>query len=311
MTPAELLASFRGCRVVVLGDLMLDEYVHGRATRISQEAPVMVVRQSWFEAVPGGAANVAANIAALGAEVALAGVVGDDEAGTRLQLALEGKGTGSLALVRDAGRPTTRKTRILADAAHQVLRVDHESDRPLASEAEAQLIEAVRGLLNPRPDVLLLSDYVKGTLTDAVAAFALGTGIPVVANAKPASARRYRDAELVSLNRPETEGIVGRTVEAETAVNDAAEVVTRIGCRHALVTLSGDGMATEAFYVPPVPVEVFDAAGAGDTTIATVALGLASVGFRPEVFELAARLSAAVVRKVGVAVPSAEDLANL
>ncbi|RYG38102.1 MAG: hypothetical protein EON93_02595, partial [Burkholderiales bacterium] len=175
--------------------------------------------------------------------------------------------------------------------------------------------EAIRtrygGLLEPRPDVLLLSDYVKGTLTDAVVAFALASEIPVVANAKPASLPRYRDAELVSLNRPETEGALGRAVSVESAVRDAADVVARTGCRHALVTLSGDGMATDGFFVPPVPVEVFDAAGAGDTTIATVALGLATAGFRPEVFELAARLSAAVVRKVGVAVPSVDDLASI
>ncbi|RYG39421.1 D-glycero-beta-D-manno-heptose-7-phosphate kinase, partial [bacterium] len=126
MTGRELLASFSGRRVLVIGDLMLDEYVHGRATRISQEAPVMVVRQNRFEAVPGGAANVAANLAALGADVALAGVVGDDEPGVRLQTALEERGTSRLALVRDQDRPTTRKTRILADAAHQVLRIDHE-----------------------------------------------------------------------------------------------------------------------------------------------------------------------------------------
>ncbi|RYG42877.1 D-glycero-beta-D-manno-heptose-7-phosphate kinase, partial [bacterium] len=136
MTPRELLAAFPGRRVVVIGDLMLDEYVHGRATRISQEAPVMVVRQGRFEAVPGGAANVAANLSALGADVALAGVVGDDEPGVRLQTALEERGTSRLALVKDRGRPTTRKTRILADAAHQVLRVDHESDHPLAPTPE-------------------------------------------------------------------------------------------------------------------------------------------------------------------------------
>jgi rfaE bifunctional protein kinase chain/domain len=311
MTYAELLARFASQRVLVIGDLMLDEYIHGRATRISQEAPVMVVRQQRVHAVPGGAANVAKNLVALGATAHILGVIGDDEPGSRLRSTLADQAS---TLIVDSSRPTTRKTRVLADSAHQVLRIDDESTEPVSESIEAQLLAVATELLLDC-DVILFSDYVKGvlkpSLIQAIIRAAMERGVVCVANAKPASRLAYRGANLVSLNRPEAEQASG-VARIETSAQAAlvAEALRKeIGVQHVLVTLNDDGMVTERHQIPPVRVEVFDTAGAGDTTIATVALGISVAGDAPEVFALAAETAAAVVRKVGVAVPSPEDIA--
>lgn len=319
MTAEELLRRFGALRAVVVGDLMLDEYLVGHATRISPEAPVMVVRQTDTRHVAGGAANVARNLAALGARTSVVGVAGEDAAGEGLARSLAVNGL-TADLVIDPLRPTTRKTRVLADHAHQVLRIDLESDAPLdtdvasevASRAEARLEEA---------DVLVLSDYLKGTLTPALVAqliaMARRRSVPVVANPKPRSLAAFDGADLVSLNRVEAAEASGRirglpTDEAEEA---AREIAREFGLRALLVTLGEAGMVavqgTQTVRVAAPKVEVYDTAGAGDTVIATVALGTAAAGFEPSVFQLAAATSAAVVRKVGVATPSPDDLAEI
>jgi len=310
MTYAELLDQFASLRVVVIGDLMLDEYIHGRATRISQEAPVMVVRQDAVTVVPGGAANVAKNLVALGAKTSVIGVIGADEAGERLRGAL---GDRDVTLVVDPSRPTTRKTRVLADSAHQVVRIDHEATHSIDAETEAELLAAVSERLADA-DLLLFSDYTKGVLTPTLIgkliAVAQARQVRTVANAKPTSRLSYRGADLVSLNRPEAAAAAQLSTIHSRAegVQVAQKLREEMGVRHLLVTLNDDGMATERHEILPVKVEVFDTAGAGDTTIATVALGLAVADDAPEVFALAAETAAAVVRKVGVAIPSPADL---
>lgn len=314
-----LLKSFADRHILVLGDLMLDEYIVGKATRISPEAPVMVVRQQRTFAVPGGAANVAKNIDALGGKATVIGVVGEDPAGIDLQEALGETGF----LVPDPNRPTTRKTRILADTAHQVLRIDHESEEPLEPDMEDLVLHAVSERISDTHAVLL-SDYTKGVLTPGiikrVIKLAQEKGIPVIANAKPASVGFYTGASLVSLNAKEAAEAVGvkdilRHANGSGLTDMPKESAIKLHrdhrIDHILITLGEYGMCTESFYVNPQKVEVFDTAGAGDTTIATVALGMASKGFDPLIFELAAHTSAAVVSHVGVAVPSKEDLAQI
>lgn len=312
MTFLELLGKMKGTRAVVLGDLMLDEYIFGQATRISQEAPVMVVRQNKTHAVPGGAANVAKNLTALGASTQVIGVVGEDEAGRQLAEALAAEGSSDSLVIRDPSRPTTRKTRVLADSAHQVLRIDHEETKPISGEIEERLLLALHGAIRGA-QVLLLSDYQKGTITEHIAAHAVrvagSEGVPVVANAKPASISWYRNADLVSLNR--SEALAATPDPSATPQEIARSLQTEHGIQHVLVTLGSEGMVTPDFHIAPEKVDVFDTAGAGDTAIATAALGLAVAGYLPTVFELAAKTSAAVVRKVGVAVPSEDDLAQI
>lgn len=305
MTPRELLPLLKGLRAVVVGDVMLDEYVHGRATRISPEAPVMVLRQTGVGAVAGGAANVARNLTALGAGATVVGVRGDDASGARLEEAL--KGTEALLLV-DPSRPTTRKTRVMAGG-QQVVRLDEESTEPLSEERSEALLALVRESL-AGADLVLFSDYQKGTLSDVLCQAVIREFAgPVFANGKPGAVGRYWGAEMVSLNRPETEDELGRPID--DPVLDATELARRHGTRHFLVTLSEEGMATDLFRVPAVPVEVADVAGAGDTTLAAAALGVTAVGFSEAPFRLAAACAAAVVRHHGVAVPTPADLASL
>ena len=314
-----LYESFQGLPILVVGDLMLDEYIVGKATRISPEAPVMVVKQRRTFSVPGGAANVAKNVEALGGRATVIGVVGEDSAGRELQ---EGLGEHG-ALVPDSTRPTSRKTRILADTAHQVLRVDHESDEAIDPDVEESVIGNVREH-NSGARALLLSDYNKGVLTAGVISnciqLARQNGIPIVANAKPTGLSFYSGADLVSLNAREASEAVGAKdilrqsngsglsdMPRDTALKLQRD--HKIG--HILITLGEYGMCTESFYISPEKVEVFDTAGAGDTTIAAVALGMASVGFQPNIFEFAAQASAAVVTHVGVAVPSRDDIERI
>lgn len=319
MSAKQLLAAFQSQHVLVVGDLMLDEYIVGKATRISPEAPVMVVRQHRTFAVPGGAANVAKNVVALGGKSTVIGVVGEDPAGIDLQEALGEYGF----VIPDPSRPTTRKTRVLADTAHQVLRIDHESEEPIDHDIEDSVLAAVHEHLN-LATAILLSDYTKGVLTPGlirrIIVLAKEKGIPVVANAKPASLEFYSGATLVSLNAKEAAEAVGeKDIIRQTnglGLSDRSREVARKLQRdhrieHILITLGEYGMCTESSYIPPQKVEVFDTAGAGDTTIATVTLGLAAIGFDVSVFNLAAQTSAAVVQHVGVAVPSAEDLKRI
>lgn len=319
MSAGALLDQILGRRALVVGDLMLDEYIFGTATRISQEAPVMVIRQSGTRAVPGAAANVAANMLALGAQVKLIGVAGDDIAGKELCDALERIGIGAEGVITEPGRPTTRKTRVLANHAHQVVRIDHETTDPVGPEVEAELLErAISGFQGV--DVVLISDYLKGCVSgkairELVAAGAR-LGVPVVANPKPKSLRDYRGANLVSLNRFETADFLGwDTVADADGPRAAAEVRESLGVEHVLVTLGASGIASAGpdgtHFVPAQRVEVYDEAGAGDTVIGTIALGAAAGVYGSDMLGLAVRTAAAVVRKVGVAVPSPEDLAQI
>ncbi|MFI5385334.1 MAG: bifunctional heptose 7-phosphate kinase/heptose 1-phosphate adenyltransferase [Fimbriimonadales bacterium] len=311
-----VLESMRGRKALIVGDLMLDEYIVGRATRISPEAPVMVIRQQSTMSMPGGAANVAKNVIALGGYATILGIVGCDAAAEDLKRSLAEQQIDHTSLVHDPSRPTTRKTRVLADHAHQVLRIDHEDERPLSSEAESELLTQALALMEAH-EVVVLSDYLKGALTPRVAvAIIKGThekGIPVVANPKPRSLVQYAGATLISLNRAEASEALGHWQSLSDAEAPAAarELKDRLGVAMTLITLGESGLvacAEEAFLIPAPRVEVYDTAGAGDTIIATVALGAAAaVDFR-STLELAAQAAAAVVRKVGVATPSPEDL---
>lgn len=315
-----LLERFVGLRALVVGDLMLDEYIFGRATRISQEAPVMVVRQSSTRAVPGGAANVGKNMVAVGARPTMVGVIGGDVAGETLRTALTESRIFSDGLICDPGRPTTRKTRVLANHAHQVLRIDHEDDGPISGDTEASVLRAALEHL-PKVDIVLISDYLKGAVTgeviESLVAEGIRLGVPVVANPKPRSLPHYRGASLVSLNRYEAGAALGspeglRDDEAEAA---AVEMRKRLGVDRMVVTMGASGMSAAtksgSFSVPAVRVEVYDEAGAGDTVISTLALAVGAEQFGPAALSLAAALASAVVKKVGVAVPSAEDLAQI
>lgn len=319
MSVGAFLDSFSGKRILVVGDLMLDEYLFGTATRISPEAPVMVVRHVASRHVPGGAANVARNIQALGGRATLLGIVGDDEAGQKLESSLSDSGLDSVRLIVDPARQTTRKARVVADHSHQVLRIDFEEDSELDSDVESRLIESIDNAASTA-NAIVASDYLKGALTPnvckALLSVAKSRGIPLVVNPKPRSLGNYRGATLVSLNRAEATETLGlmKLLEDGAAESAAARIRDLFELGVAVITLGGGGIAAAGqseFRVAAPVVEVADPAGAGDTVVAALALGAASGPIDSGLLSLAASLAASVVRHVGVAVPTEADLAEL
>lgn len=316
MSYGELLDSFAGLRAVVIGDVMLDEYIVGSVERISPEAPVMVVKKTGSRWVPGGAANVAKNIAALGGEAVVLGVVGSDDAGNILNQGVQSGAGLKSDLVVDKGRVTTRKTRVMANHSHQVLRIDDEDTTPISEETEESLLKAWSGWLE-KANVVLMSDYRKGLLTPGFTGRFVGMarekGVPVLANAKPESAGYFAGSQLVSLNRGEVGGVLGKKpADRLEATKMGGELTGVTGSAAVLMTLGEAGMVawSEAgvYEVNAPEVEAYDVAGAGDTVLATVAMGMARRGYCGEIFELAAEVGAKVVQHIGVAVPSQKDL---
>lgn len=311
-----LLDGLKGMRAVVVGDVMLDEYIVGTVDRVSPEAPVMVVKKRSSRWVPGGAANVAKNISALGGFAMVLGVVGDDAAGELLAGKFEADSGVKCNLVVDKKRVTTRKTRVVANHSHQVLRIDEEETAPITPSMEDKVLESWLRWLETA-DVLVMSDYRKGLLTPKVCSVLIDAankrGIPSLANAKPDSAGFFAGANLVSLNRGEVAAVTGTLPKNRAEAAELGRILSETTQSDAvLMTLGEEGMvawsASETHEVPAPQVEAYDVAGAGDTVLATVSLGMAKSGFTRGVFELAAEVGAKVVQHIGVAVPSSKDL---
>ena len=303
-----LLAATAGKRVLVVGDCMLDEYLWGRVSRISPEAPVPVVEQVDTTYAAGGASNVAANIVAMEAAASIVAVVGDDGMGHRLRHELERQGVCASGLVTRSDRPTTVKTRILAHN-QQVVRVDREDRSPVPEEVEEALVARVAGEL-PAADALLLSDYNKGVLTERVTGrvldLAAAAGKPVFANPKPATVRFFRGLSLLSLNQSEAEQVTGLSLADSAALPEAGLRLLRL-CESeaAVITLGGRGLALFESgkpwrHVPVVPLEVYDPCGCGDSAIAAATLARLAGADWVEAATVANLAGNAKVRKLGV-----------
>jgi len=314
----EIIELMRGQLIVVFGDVMLDEFVWGEVTRISPEAPVPVVdvrRESWRL---GGAANVFANVAALGGRGAVVGVTGTDAAGERLreELAQAGALDVTNTLVSDVERPTTVKTRIIAHN-QLVVRADRELRTPVGRDIETQLIERIMKLLNGGASALLVSDYDKGAVTGRVLeeliAAARERKVPVLVDPKIKNFASYRHATLVTPNHHEALRLANIDEDTDAGVAEAArQIRARLDCDAVLVTRGERGMMLledgEPVYVPTAAREVYDVTGAGDTVIATLALAVAAGATLTEAANLANHAAGIVVGKVGTATVSAEEL---
>ncbi len=310
-----LLDGFGRVRLLVLGDLVLDEYLWGDVDRVSPEAPVPVVHVRDESVVLGGAANVARNAVALGGEVALCSVLGDDAAGRRVADLLKDLGVDSGPLISVPGRPTTRKTRIIARS-QQVVRFDRETLEPLDPAMGRRLLEALERAL-PSVDGLVVEDYGKGVLSRRIATAAMRgaseVGVPVVVDPKVAVAP-YRGAALLKPNLREAESLAGVSIRGPEDLERAAQRLRRkIGGGAVVVTRGGDGMTIfegdgAGRDVPTVAREVFDVQGAGDTTIAALALALRAGGSLPEAAVIANAAAGVVVGKVGTATASRDDV---
>jgi len=312
---AHLLKRMAATRIAVVGDVMLDRYLIGNAERLSSEAPVPVVTVKSERDAPGGAANVAATIAATGAVPLLAGCIGDDAAGAALTLALDGLGIATDGLVTVPGRPTTCKTRLFAQG-QQVVRIDSEVVNPLpgrfrdavAAAANARLAEA---------DVLLIEDYDKGVVDAALAseliAAARARRIPVVVDPKQRHFFAYSGATVFKPNRAELDAAFAAQFSGDDA--DLENARRRVGAEHLLLTLGADGVALVS---PGQPIrrgvgiarEVFDVSGAGDIVAAWIALSLAAGADVGEAAWLANVAAGLKVGKRGTAVVTPDEMAT-
>jgi D-beta-D-heptose 7-phosphate kinase/D-beta-D-heptose 1-phosphate adenosyltransferase len=311
----DLISRLPGLHVLVAGDVMLDRFIVGKVSRISPEAPVPVVQFQSEHVRLGGAANVAHNLAALGAQVALVGLVGSDAAAARLRGELAATGIGAEGLVDDAGRPTVEKVRIVTDRNQQVARVDYESDSDIEGEVEQRLIDRI-SRAGGNAKVLLVSDYLKGTVTKAVMRTLLSlksAGAPLLVDPKIPHLDFYAGASLVTPNHQEAEAATHRRIRSDEEARLAAlDFRTRAQCDAVLITRGEAGMwlssgGTEGA-VPAVAREVADVTGAGDTVVATLALALAAGATIVEAAGLANHAAGVVVGKFGPATVTRDEL---
>ena len=311
---AELLERARDVKVLVVGDLMLDRYISGRVRRISPEAPVPVVRVEDDWSGLGGAANVAANVVALGARCSVVGCVGDDEAGRELRDALHESGIGIDGVLEVKGRPTTVKTRVMA-LHQQIVRVDREDARDFDGEVSKLLLETVRSEI-ASCGAVAIEDYNKGVLAPCLLAGVLElaeeTGVPTIVDPKRRRFSQYTGVTVFKPNAKELEDALGEPLQPGS--RDWMESVReRLKCRHLLLTLGEEGMALKSegedpLLVPTSARAVYDVSGAGDTVTAVLAVGLAAGGTVAEAALLANHAAAVEVGKAGVATVTPEEI---
>lgn len=310
------LDRFTGRRLMVLGDLMLDHYLWGRVERISPEAPVPVVEIERESSSLGGAGNVAANLKALGAEPVLVGTVGADGRAQQLLDAFAERGVATGAIVRDSTRPTTIKTRIIAQS-QQVVRADWESRADVTGEALVAMLETITREM-PRCEGLIVSDYGKGVITRASLEHAIGLaksqGIPIAVDPKESHIDAYQGVSILTPNQHEASWVMGRRVTDEASLMAVGwGLQKRLDAECALVTRGPEGMSLfeksgRYTHLPTVAREVYDVTGAGDTVVSVVALALAAGADYPEACYLANHAAGVVIREVGTATCSPQAL---
>ena len=309
---------FRGARVLVVGDAMLDKFVYGAVERISPEAPIPVLRSTTVRCMPGGAANVASNAAALGASTQLIGIANRDPDGLMLRELLLGQQLNlKFSLFADQARPTTVKTRFVSGA-QQILRVDLEDTSPVSNAIQSAVCRdfSIR-LLDA--DVVVISDYAKGLLTDALIAELLSVarkaGRPVFVDPKRSDFGAYRGATMIKPNIGELQRATNILCDCDMRVEEAAKTVLETTGAESLVVTSPTGMSLFGRNLPPQHLktearEVFDVSGAGDSAIATFAVAFAAGCNSFEAMRLANRAAGLAVVKLGTAVVTAQELAE-
>jgi D-beta-D-heptose 7-phosphate kinase/D-beta-D-heptose 1-phosphate adenosyltransferase len=333
-----LIPRLRGKRVGVLGDLMLDRYLWGTASRLSPEAAVPIVDFEEESDRLGGAGNVAANLAALGASVQCFGVIGNDQAGNSLRACLRGEGIAGQGVLVDKDRLTTLKTRILARH-QQIVRIDRETADPIGNEIEGHILRTLNTKLK-KMNALVLSDYDKGLINDDFAERVLRacdrSGVPVFVKPKKSRLYAYRGARAIVCNAAEAGFFAGRPLTDEKSVDEVAGLLlARFGCAAVLITRGPKGMSLReessrhSIHIPATGVEVsyarigepgiekdatgrqvFDVTGAGDTVLSALALAAASGASIYESALIANAAAGVVVSKLGTATVQPQELAN-
>lgn len=316
MNLQEIISAFSKQTLLIVGDVMLDEYVWGDVHRISPEAPVPVLKVARRSMAPGGAANVAANAAVLGARVVLGGVVGADLAGEMLRGILQEKYGGADGLIIDPLRSTTVKTRIVAHH-HHIVRVDVESHDELSTYVESSFLEWVEHQL-PSITALVLSDYAKGFLslglTQRLITLARTRGYPIIVDPKTNDLSKYLGATVITPNQREAEDAAGIPIRDEASLTLVGnKLLAKLAETALLITRGADGMSLFVNGQAPSHVrtearEVFDVTGAGDTGLAIMTLAVASGATLEEAMRIANKAAGIVVGKVGTATVSIKEL---
>ena len=319
----ETVGRFKGKRVVIVGDVITDEYLYGKPARISREAPVLILRFTDREVRLGGAANATHNVHALSATAVPIGVLGQDAAGDEAQRLFERTGIGTAGLIRVPGRLTPMKTRIMAggyeSTRQQVVRLDREPDGGIAGDAESGLIERLQAL-GARADAFLVSDYGYGTVTprlyDAVLALGRQRRVPVTVDSRY-DLPRFKGATAATPNEPEVEALTGQDLSDEPSVEKAGRaVLERLDARLLLVTRGSRGMALFEREGPVtfLPIhgsdQIADVTGAGDTVIGAFTVALAAGASPAEAAWLANVAGGIVVMKRGTATATPQELAD-
>lgn len=313
-TPQDISQLAAG-RVLVVGDVMLDHYVSGKVSRVSDEAPVPVIHVASERWTPGGAANVAANIAALGGHAVLVGVVGEDHAAGQLGDQLKRLSAVESRLVAEVGRPTTIKTRYMGGQ-HQIVRVDREQPHAISAASETAVLAAIRAAA-PKCSAMVLSDYAKGALTTAILkeaiSIARAAGLTVIVDPKRADWSAYAGASLITPNRKELQLATGAPCDSDADCAFAAGIAIKATGADILLTRSEHGMSLYPakgghHHHAAKAREVFDVSGAGDTVAATVALGLAAKLPVDTAVTIANIAAGVVVAKRGTATASPAEL---
>jgi len=306
------IPAFNKARVLVVGDIMLDRYWYGPTQRISPEAPVPIVKIDQDEDRPGGAANVALNIASIGGKVTLAGITGNDEAANTIETYLKSMDI-NCKFDKHSDVPTITKLRVMSRN-QQLIRLDFEES--LKEIDKSSLIEHIADLVQQH-DVIVLSDYDKGTLSDVqqLISIAKQHQVPVLVDPKGTDFSRYRGASIITPNMSEFEAVVGEVKDETELVEKGQELLTELDLDAMLITRSEQGMTLlrngqEEFHLPTQAKEVYDVTGAGDTVIATLALSIAANADYPQASALANIAAGIVVGKLGTSSVSEAEILN-
>ncbi len=316
MEEALIINKLIGKHIAVVGDLMLDHFVWGNVRRISPEAPVPVVDIESESFHLGGAANVALNLASLGINPLLLGVIGKDQMATILRNSLQEWNVADNTVLSEESRRTTVKTRIIAGS-QQVVRTDWESREDLTETIELLLLQALKEEI-PKARALILSDYAKGTLTPRIIKLAIKlaqqSSIPILVDPKSNRFKLYSGVTVVTPNLAEAERFAGVSLQTNQDIEQAAQAILQeLGSTAVIITRGEHGMTLlekgqSPIHIPAVAREVFDVSGAGDTVIATLALALASGSSFNLAVHLANRAAGIVVGKLGTATVKPEEL---
>lgn len=310
--------AFPRAQILVVGDLMVDHFIRGNVERISPEAPVPVVSITSESMCLGGAANVAHNIRALGGVVYIAGVTGNDGMGEQILRELNSLNIGTDGIITVKDRPTTTKTRIIAHS-QQVVRFDRERTDPLDPAISQQIQERLQKSV-AKIDAILVSDYGKGTISQALmeslVRFGRNDGIPVIVDPKVKNMSHYRGVTMITPNQHEASETLRMKVTTDEDAGRAAVLLRdKVGCESVLITRGEQGMTLlekdgSVVHIPTLATEVFDVTGAGDTVASVFTLAL-TTGASPKISALIANYAAGIViRKVGTACVTREELKN-